>query len=183
MGVVNFEPLKPLFLQAYQHSHVYVPANASLPSLRLNVRRNPEIAELRDALPAVPLNYNELKATEVADANKYFARGKFVEALATFKSVLSKLLLVVVESEEDAEEVRFAISDVPYTQCTNTMDDRSRNLSPLVENTSLVLLWKLNDDVLLCKIPKTSFETLSSPLTLLTANLLLNIPNWHCEVR
>lgn len=113
VGVVNFEPLKPLFLQAYQHSHVYVPANASLPPLRLNVRRNPETAELRDALPAVPLNYNELKATEVADANKYFARGKFVEALATFKNVLSKLLLVVVESEEDAEEVSLPLVMTP----------------------------------------------------------------------
>lgn len=49
----------------------------------------------------------------MADANKYFARGKFVEALATFKNVLSKLLLVVVESEEDAEEVSLPLVMTP----------------------------------------------------------------------
>lgn len=129
VGVVNFEPLKPLFLQAYQHSHVYVPANASLPPLRLNVRRNPETAELRDALPAVPLSYNELKATEVADANKYFARGKFVEALATFKSVLSKLLLVVVESEEDAEEIKELVTSCREYVIGLTMEVERRRIA------------------------------------------------------
>lgn len=60
----------------------------------------------------------------MADANKYFARGKFVEALATFKNVLSKLLLVVVESEEDAEEVSLPLGDDSCTRCTNVTDNR-----------------------------------------------------------
>ncbi|WVQ79748.1 hypothetical protein IAT38_001848 [Cryptococcus sp. DSM 104549] len=106
VGAVNFEPLKSMFLTAHQIAHVYVPANASLPPLKYNVRRNPETAEPREALPVVAFNYADLKANEVVEANKFFARGKFAEALSAFRSVLQKVLMVVVESEEDAAEIR-----------------------------------------------------------------------------
>ncbi|WVR09311.1 hypothetical protein IAU60_006376 [Kwoniella sp. DSM 27419] len=106
IGAVNFAPLKPYFLHSYQNAHVHVPANPSLPPLRYHVRRNPDATEPREVLPASAYNFEDLKASEVAEANKLFARGKFAEALAAFRTVLQKLVVVVVESEADAEEIK-----------------------------------------------------------------------------
>jgi len=106
VAAVHFAPLKPLFLTAYQSAHVYVPANASLPPLQYSVRRNPETTELREVLPAIAFSLDDIKANELAEANRYFGRGKFAEALSAFRTILQKLLLVVVTSEADAAEVR-----------------------------------------------------------------------------
>ncbi|KAK7440947.1 hypothetical protein VKT23_016723 [Stygiomarasmius scandens] len=40
LGVVNFEPLKPLFLSIYRSSHTYLSPVASLPPLHLHIRCN-----------------------------------------------------------------------------------------------------------------------------------------------
>lgn len=103
---MNFAPLKPLFLQAYQAAHVSVPANPSLPPLTFNVRRNPETTELREVLPAVAFNFDDLKAGEVAEASRYFGRGKFAEALLSYRSILQTLLLVVASNEEQEAEIK-----------------------------------------------------------------------------
>ena len=105
VAAVNFEPLKPLFLQIYQNAHVSVPANPSLPSLSFNVRRNPETVEMREVLPFSPFNLHDIKDNELAEASRFFSRGKFAESLSAYRSVLQKLLMVVVSTEQDAQEV------------------------------------------------------------------------------
>lgn len=107
VAAVNFAPLKPLFLAAYQSAHVHVPANPSLPPLQFNVRRNPETTELREVLPAASFDFHEIKEEQLAEANRFFSRAKFVESLTTFRAILQKLLLVVASSEAEAEEVCF----------------------------------------------------------------------------
>lgn len=92
-------------MQAYQRAHVHVPANPSLPPLEFNVRRNPETTELREVLPAISFSFDDIKSQELAEANRLFARAKFVESLATFRSILQKLLMVVVSSQTEADEV------------------------------------------------------------------------------
>ena len=105
MAAVNFTPLKHLFLQCYSAAHVHVPANPSLPPLALHVRRNPETTEMREVLPFVSFDLEDVKAEELADANRYFGRGKFVEALTTYRGVVQKLLLVVASGQGQATEV------------------------------------------------------------------------------
>ena len=105
MAAVNFSPLKPLFLLAYQSAHVYVPANPSLPPLRFNVRRNPDVTELSEVLPRSAFTLIDIKANELAEAYRFFGRGNFGEALSTFRTILQKILLVVVTSEADVAEV------------------------------------------------------------------------------
>nr|ODN86236.1 coatomer protein complex, subunit alpha (xenin) [Cryptococcus depauperatus CBS 7841] len=114
VGAVNFEPLKSFFLQAYQFAHVYIPANASLPPIRVNVRRNPKASEIHKVLPVLPYSYEDLKAIEVAEANRFFMKGKFAEALETFRNVLQKILIIAVESEEEAEEAKLVVSCREY---------------------------------------------------------------------
>lgn len=106
VAAVNFAPLKPLFLEAYNKAHVYVAANPSLPPLEFHVRRNPDTTELREVLPAIAIDFEDLKAGELAEAYRQFSRGKFAESLTHFRSVLQKLMLVVVKSESEAAEVR-----------------------------------------------------------------------------
>ncbi|KAJ9099019.1 hypothetical protein QFC20_005776 [Naganishia adeliensis] len=106
VGAVEFAPLKEYFLAAYQTSHVHVPANPSLAPLQFNVRRNPEVAELRDALPAVPFTLADLKESELAEGLKAFTRGKFTESLAAFRTVLQKAMLVAVQTDAEAVEVQ-----------------------------------------------------------------------------
>lgn len=105
VGAVNFAPLKPLFLQAYQLAHVSVPANPSLPPLVYNVRRNPETTELREVLPAIAFAFADIQAGELAEANRLFGRGKFAESLTTFRSILQKLLVVVATSDAEATAI------------------------------------------------------------------------------
>lgn len=112
MGAVEFAPLKEYFLAAYQSSHVHVPANPSLPPLQFNVRRNPEVAELRDALPAVPFTLADLKESELAEGLKAFTRGKFTESLTAFRTVLQKALLIAVQTDAEAVEVSAAAGTV-----------------------------------------------------------------------
>lgn len=106
VAAVNFAPLKPFFMAAYQSSHVYVPASASLPPLAFNVRRNPDTTELREVLPAVSLDFEDIKQTELAEAYRFFNKGKFADSLTSFRTILQKLLFVVVKSEDTASEVR-----------------------------------------------------------------------------
>ena len=89
----------------YQSAHVYVPANPSLPPLGFNVRRNPEVTELSGVLPTSAFTLADLKANELAEANRFFGRGKFAEALSAFRTILQKVLLLVVTSEADIAEV------------------------------------------------------------------------------
>jgi coatomer protein complex subunit alpha (xenin) len=48
---------------------------------------------------------HDIKSGELAEANRFFSRGKFVEALNAFRAVLVKMLLVVVSSQSEADEV------------------------------------------------------------------------------
>lgn len=105
IGAVKFDDLKSHFLTAYQSSHVYVPANPSLPPLQFNVRRNPEAAEQREALPFNSFTLEGIKEAELADGLKQFTRGKFAESLEAFRTVFKKLLLLVVKSDAEAAEV------------------------------------------------------------------------------
>ena len=50
-GVVNFVPLKQLFLSVYRSSHAYVSPLASLPPLQVHVRRNPSETSPGRVLP------------------------------------------------------------------------------------------------------------------------------------
>ncbi|KAK4689610.1 coatomer subunit alpha, partial [Tremellales sp. Uapishka_1] len=106
VSAVNFAPLKPLFMTALESAHIYVPANPSLPPLKFGVRRNPESTELREVLPTIAFTFDAIKNTELAEAYRFFSRGKFAEALTSFRTILQKLLMVVVTSESEAAEVK-----------------------------------------------------------------------------
>ncbi len=109
VAAVNFAPLKPHFLAAYQSAHVHVSANPSLPAIRYNVRRNPETSELREVLPMAVYTLDDVTSTDLPEAYRLFGRGKFAEALVQFRTIMQKLLMVVVKTDSEAKEVSTAV--------------------------------------------------------------------------
>jgi coatomer protein complex subunit alpha (xenin) len=99
-----------------------------LPSIVYNVRRNPETTELREVLPAIAFDFDDLKSGELAEASRYFGRGKFAEALSAYRSILQKLLLVVVTKQEHADEIKELITTCREYIIGLTMETERRKL-------------------------------------------------------
>ncbi|PPR07467.1 hypothetical protein CVT26_013437 [Gymnopilus dilepis] len=101
-GVVNFEPLKPLFLSIYRSSHVYLSPYASLPPLKLHVRRNPGETAPSRVLPVSVRSLQSIRA-ELTEGYRLVSGNKLPEARDVFRSVLQALLLVVLSSDDEAK--------------------------------------------------------------------------------
>ena len=64
----------------------------------------------------------------MAEASRFFGRGKFAEALAAYRSILQKLLLVVVTKQEQAEEIKELITTCREYIVGLTMETERRKL-------------------------------------------------------
>ncbi|GAA6021068.1 hypothetical protein JCM11491_004403 [Sporobolomyces phaffii] len=106
VGVVDFAPLKPLFLSVYRSSRLWLPAAPSLPPLEVPLRRNIDSAEPRNVLPVVTLSLQSITAGELRAAYTAFQKAKFVDAVNIFRSILQSLLLVVTSSPAQAAELQ-----------------------------------------------------------------------------
>lgn len=102
--MINFEPLKPLFLAGYRAAHVYFSPNAALPPLQLHIRRNPDVSSPTRVLPIA----RSFKAAtqEFQAACKFVTAYKLPEAVTAFRSLLHVLLLTVANDQEEAQKVR-----------------------------------------------------------------------------
>ncbi|KAF5389654.1 hypothetical protein D9757_004110 [Collybiopsis confluens] len=105
LGVVNFEPLKPLFLSIYRSSHVYLSPVASLPPLQLHIRRNPSESSPGRVLPVAARTLQSVRS-EFAEGARDVAGNRLSDAQATFRSVLRALLVVVLTSDDEAKQWR-----------------------------------------------------------------------------
>ncbi|EJD51205.1 coatomer subunit alpha-2 [Auricularia subglabra TFB-10046 SS5] len=108
-GIVNFEPLKPYFVEIYRSAHVYFSPNASMPSLQLHVRRNPD----RDAPGQVlPISVKTLAGarTEIKEATRAIQLNQLADAESGLRAALRTLLFVTVSSDEEAKEWRDVIT-------------------------------------------------------------------------
>lgn len=106
VGIVNFAPLKPLFLSVYRSSRLWLPAAPSLPPLEIPLRRNIDSSEPRNVLPVVSLSLQSITAGELRAAYTAFQKAKFVDAVNIFRSILQSLLLVVTSSPAQAAELQ-----------------------------------------------------------------------------
>ena len=103
-GIVNFTPLKPMFMSTYRSSHAYLSPMASLPPLQLHLRRNPEESSPSRVLPVAVRNLASIRA-ELSEGFRAVSGNKLPEAQVVFRSVLHSLLLVPVSSDAEAKEV------------------------------------------------------------------------------
>jgi coatomer protein complex subunit alpha (xenin) len=103
VGVVNFGPLKPKFMQIYQSSTTFLAANPGLPPLNLYVRRDQ--GDKNHSLPRLPWDYENIKSGQMRAAFKDVTNNNVENAIAILRDVLHTLLLFAASSKSEADEV------------------------------------------------------------------------------
>ncbi|KAK3720320.1 hypothetical protein QZH41_020401 [Actinostola sp. cb2023] len=105
VGVVNFEPFKPLFMLAYSRSRTAIIAGPALPNLFGYPHRNWKDAGARNGSPAIGLKLNTL-VQRLQAAYQMTTGGKFQDAVVKFHDILLSILLVVVDTKQDVSEAQ-----------------------------------------------------------------------------
>lgn len=106
IGVVNFEPLKPLSMWIWTRSKVAFPGLSYLESsLYSYPQRNWIDCGRKNGLPSLPLRLTELYQRLQA-AYQLTHAGKFGEAIEKFRSLLWSIVYLVVDSEQDLSEAK-----------------------------------------------------------------------------
>ncbi|KAF5329996.1 hypothetical protein D9611_010428 [Ephemerocybe angulata] len=108
-GVVNFAPLKPLFVSIYRSAHVYLTTLPSLPPLALHLRRNPSESSPSKVLPIAVRSLQSVRA-ELLEGYRSVSGNKLADAQTIFRSVLEALLLVVLTSDDEARQWRETVT-------------------------------------------------------------------------
>lgn len=104
LGVSNFSPLKDRFMEIYQASKLYLPANDSLPSLEYFVRRNVDETNPLKALPFIP-GFDQLKPT-LQEAFRAVMQNKPELAISLFRKILYIIATIAVTTKAEAEECK-----------------------------------------------------------------------------
>lgn len=105
VAVVNFEPLKPRFLEIYQASRTYLPASVGLPPLVNYVRRTVDETDPRKVLPIIPRDLDSIASGDLQAGYTAMKTNSLEEGVKMFKRVLQNLLVNAVGSAQEANEV------------------------------------------------------------------------------
>ncbi|GMH13468.1 hypothetical protein Nepgr_015309 [Nepenthes gracilis] len=107
LGIKNFAPLRPLFLDLHAGSHTYLRAFSSAPVISVAVERgwNESASPNVRGPPSLVFNFSQLEENLKAGYRATTA-GKFTEALRLFLSILHTIPLIVVESRREVDEVK-----------------------------------------------------------------------------
>ncbi|XP_062521183.1 coatomer subunit alpha-like [Corticium candelabrum] len=105
IGVVNFTPLKPLFMQAYSTARTSFVALTSLPPLFGYPHRNWQDAGAKKGLAAVGLQLGTL-VHRLQAAYQLTTQGKFSDAVSRFRHVLHSVPFIVVENRQELTEAQ-----------------------------------------------------------------------------
>ncbi|KAJ3689879.1 hypothetical protein LUZ61_019043 [Rhynchospora tenuis] len=113
LGIKNFAPLKPLFMDLYNGSHTYLCAFVSAPVVQLAVEKgwtdsaSPNVR----GPPALVFKFSQMD-DKLKAAYRATTEGKFPEALRQFMSILHTIPLLVVDSRREVDEVKELIDIV-----------------------------------------------------------------------
>lgn len=107
LGIKNFAPLKPLFLDAHMGSHTFLRAFASAPVISVAVERGWSESASPNVRgpPALVFSFSQMD-DKLKAAYKATTEGKFPEALRQFLSILHTIPLLVVDSRREVDEVK-----------------------------------------------------------------------------
>ncbi|XP_077221600.1 coatomer subunit alpha-1-like [Tasmannia lanceolata] len=107
LGIKNFAPLKPMFLDLHSGSHTYLRAFASSPVIPLAVEKGWSESSSPNVRspPAIVYKFSQLDE-KLKTAYKFTTEGKFNEALKLFLNILHTIPLIVVELRREVDEVK-----------------------------------------------------------------------------
>ncbi|KAG7663675.1 uncharacterized protein J8A68_002791 [[Candida] subhashii] len=99
LGVINFEPLRPRFIQVYSSSKLYLPGVDGLPAMKDFIREDNDENDPKSFRPIVP-GY-ELLEDQLQLGFRQFKANNLEEAIQTFRDVIYTISVLNVEEEED----------------------------------------------------------------------------------
>ncbi|KAJ3344084.1 hypothetical protein HDU93_003247 [Gonapodya sp. JEL0774] len=104
VGIVNFAPLKPLFLTVYSASKTYLSAMPCAPAISFAIHRQHD-EDPRRLLPALPFNLQQV-ISKLQEAYTVTTAGRFEDAIAAFRGVMHSSLFVVVSRRSEVDELQ-----------------------------------------------------------------------------
>lgn len=105
LGIVNFVPLKPHFLNLAAASQVYLVANPGMGSLSSSLRRNVDETNPNDIRPVQLIQLPHVIGL-LKEGYKLFKANKLPEALTKFSETLQLIPLLIVSTSDEQEEVQ-----------------------------------------------------------------------------
>lgn len=141
VGAVNFDPLKPRFLEIYQATKTYLPASAGLPPLVNYVRRTVDETNPRNVLPIIPRDIESLATGDLQKGYAAMKANKLEESARIFKGILHALLVNAVSTASEVNEAKKLITTASEYSVALAIELSRRQLgtSPEVLKRSLEL--------------------------------------------
>lgn len=129
VGAVNFAPLKPRFLEIYQASKTYIPANAGLPPLVNYIRRTLYETDPRKLLPLIPRDLESITSVDLQEGYGAMRSNKLDEGLKTFKRILHSLLVNAVSTPQQMNEAKILVVTATEYATAMALELERRSLS------------------------------------------------------
>ena len=113
VGAVNFEPLKPRFLEIYQASRTYLPATFGSPPLVNYVRRTVAETNPANSRPIIPRDLQSIKDGDLQAGYMALRKNHLEEGIRIFKRILHTLMVTVAGSTQETVEVSLSRVTIP----------------------------------------------------------------------
>ncbi|KAI9874172.1 MAG: hypothetical protein M1830_010106 [Pleopsidium flavum] len=128
VGAVNFEPLKPRFLEIYQASKTYLPASAGLPPLINYVRRTVNETDSRKILPIIPRDLESVASGDLQEGYAAMRSNKLEDGVKVFKRILHSLLVNAVSSQQQVSEAQKIIATAAEYTTAMSLEIQRRSI-------------------------------------------------------
>ncbi|KKY26916.1 putative coatomer subunit [Phaeomoniella chlamydospora] len=128
VAAVNFDPLKPRFMEIYQASKTYLPGSVGLPPLVNYVRRTVDEIDSRKLLPAIPRDLETIAASDLQEGYTTMRSNKLEDGVRVFKRILHSLLVNAVSSEGEVSEAKKIINTAMEYTMAMTIELERRSL-------------------------------------------------------
>ncbi|KAG6040772.1 hypothetical protein E4U41_007147 [Claviceps citrina] len=110
VGVVNFAPLKPRFMEVYRSCRSFLPASSGLPALVNYLRRTVDETDLRQVLPIVSRDLEHLATNDLQKGYDSMKANRLEDGIRIFKGILHAILVNAVSSEAEVAEAKKLIT-------------------------------------------------------------------------
>ncbi|KAI9801671.1 MAG: hypothetical protein M1833_002353 [Piccolia ochrophora] len=110
IAAVNFEPLKPRFLEIYQATRTYLPASAGLHPLVNYVRRTVDETDARKVLPIIPRDLESIATTDLQAGYTAMRQNNLEDGVKVFKRILHALMVNAVLTAQEVTEAKKVIN-------------------------------------------------------------------------
>ncbi|KAK4614959.1 putative coatomer subunit alpha [Fulvia fulva] len=128
VGAVNFKPLEDRFMEIFQATRTYLPANPGMPPLVNYVRRTLNETDSRKVLPLIPRDLDSVQASEIAAGKNAMKANKLEDGVVAFKKALHLLMVNAVSSQAQVHEATAAVQQAAQYVLAMTIELERRKI-------------------------------------------------------